>query len=464
MISKWVEAELETIDIGDKRLNHRVRHFLSAAYKNPTASICRMFHTRKEVQAAYRLYDNDLTTEQKIFAPHFKKTLDRIHEHPVVLALSDTTSLNYTTRKKQPDSGYISSNNAQGFFLHAGIAITPDRLHLGVIQQKFWAREKVKPEKKIHRDFLPIEEKESYRWLESYINSCIISEKCKNTQIVHISDREGDIIEILAEYQSRKNTGIAADFVIRSNHDRLIHSDKTTKKLYSYLSNSEVLGIINFEIIDRVTENQRKVRQSVKAASVVIKSKEKDKPDITINVVCLEELDPPIGEEPIVWYLLTSLPISTLEEIQKIIKYYLARWEIEVFFKTYKSGCKVEEKSLRNSKRLFPLFSLLLIVAWRLNFLLHMNRIMPEISCEAFFEESEWKAGYVAATRNRQVPAAPPTLGEMISYVAKLGGYLGRKKDPQPGIKVLWLGILALYNYADAWEIFGPGSKAQSEI
>lgn len=461
MISKWVEEELESIDIGDKRLNKRVKHLLHAASKQPSVSLCNMFQTRKEVQAAYRLYDNDLVTEHKIFSPHFQKTCERISEYPVVLNLSDTTSLNYTTRKKLPDSGYISSNNAQGFFLHAGLAITPDRLHLGVTQQKFWAREKVKPVKKVHRDFLPIEEKESFRWLESYINSCEIAEQCKNTQIVHISDREGDIIEVFSEYQSRKNLGTAADFIIRSNHNRIIDSGKGTKKLYDQLSGIEKLGIINFEVIDRVTDKVRKVRQSVKAASVVIKSKEKNKHDISINVICLEEIDPPVGEEPIIWYLLTSLPISNLEEIQTIIKYYLARWEIEIFFKTYKSGCKIEEKSLRKAKRLYPLFSLLLIVAWRLNFLLHMNRIMPEISCEAFFEESEWKAGYIAATRDRQAPSTPPTLGQMISYIAKLGGYLERKNDPQPGIKLLWLGISALYNYADAWELFGPGSMTK---
>ena len=153
MVYTWVEEELESIDIGDKRLNKRVKDLLTAASKKPSMSLCRMFHTRKEIQAAYRFFDNDLVDEEKIFSPHLVKTKERISQHPIVLCLSDTTSLNYTTRKKQRDSGYISSNNAQGFFLHATIAITPDRMHLGVIQQKFWARDKVKT-KKIHRDLL----------------------------------------------------------------------------------------------------------------------------------------------------------------------------------------------------------------------------------------------------------------------------------------------------------------------
>lgn len=464
MAYKWVEEELETIDIGDKRLNERVKYLLTAASKKPLMSINRMFHTRKEMQAAYRFFDNDLVNEEKIFFPHLKKTHERISQYPVVLCLSDTTSLNYTTRKKQLDSGYISSNNAQGFFLHATIAITPDRMHLGVVQQQFWARDKVKT-KKVHRDLLPIEEKESFRWLEAYANTCKISETNKNTKVVHITDREGDIIEILSEYQSRKDDGTAADFIIRSNHNRVISSeDKTTKKLYDKLNKEVKLGEISFEIINRDTSEKRKVHQSVKAASVIIKSKEKSKADIMINAIFLEEIDPPTDVKPVMWYLITSLPISNVEEIKTIIQYYLSRWEVEVFFKTYKSGCKVEEKSLRNAKRLFPLFALLLIVAWRLNYLLHMSRVVPEIICDIFFEESEWKAGYVAATRDRQVPQEVPTLEKMMFYIAKLGGYLERKKDPKPGIKSFWLGLVTLSNYADAWDLFGPGAESKREI
>ena len=128
-------------------------------------------------------------------------------------------------------------------------------------------------------------------------------------------------------------------------------------------------------------------------------------------------------------------------------------------FKTYKSGCKVEEKSLRSADRLYPLFSLLLIVAWRVNFILQMSRVNPRMSSEIFFEESEWKAGYAAAMRSRNVPESPPTMEEMMQYIAKLGGYLGRKNDPPPGIKAIWMGICKLTNYADAWDIFGPGAS-----
>lgn len=473
MISEWVKNELSGINIGDKRLNHRTMHFLTAASKQPTLSINRMFHTRKEVQACYRFFSNDLVDETKIFSPHKQKTYERVKAHPVVLDLSDTTSLNYSTRKTLKDSGYISSNNAQGFFLHSTIVVTPERLHLGMIGQKFWSREKEKPirtgkERGVLRERTPFCEKESYRWLEAYRDSCELAENCKETQVVHITDREGDIFEIYSEYDLRKQAGTHAEFIIRSSHNRVVYDDKkNTNYLYEELESSKVLAEISFEIKNREDNGTRIVRQTVQAKTVEIKSRYgADKINVVshLNVIYLKEIDTPEGEEPVNWCLLTSLPINSLENIQKVVEYYLCRWEIEVFFKTYKSGCKVEEKSLRSAERLFPLFALLLIVAWRINYIMHLSRVMPDISCATIFETSEWKAGYVAATRNRNPPDEPPTIRTMMGYIAKLGGYLGRKSDPEPGVKAIWIGICKLTNYADAWDLFGPGAKDQEAI
>lgn len=463
MVSGWIKEELQEMSLGDLRLNKRICEILEKASKQPQASLNKMFHTRKEVQACYRFFSNDLVDESKVIEPHIKTTFERVSQHPTVLCLSDTTSLNYTTRKKLKDSGYISSNNAQGFFLHATIAVTPDRLHLGIVGQKFWAREKEKPEQNIRR-YLPLIEKESYRWLEAYRNSCDLAALCKETNVIHVTDREGDIFEIMGEYDAKKKNGAVADYIIRSNHNRKVYPvGKKSSSLIEELEESKVIGEVSFEIINRKENSRRQVRQTVQAITVKIKSSyDADTPNVKthINAIYLKEVEPPEGKKAIIWCLLTSLPVNSLEEAMTVVQHYLCRWEIEVFFKTYKSGCKVEEKSLRNSDRLYPLFSLFLIVAWRINFLLHISRIQPELPCDVFFEESEWKAGYVASTRNRQPPSNPPSMEEMIGYIGKLGGHLGRKKDPKPGIKAIWIGICKLTNYADAWDLFGPGAKS----
>jgi hypothetical protein len=461
MIKEWVKKELAGIDLGDKRLNKRVLKLLDAASKQPQSSLNTMFHTRKEIQACYRFFSNDLVTESKIIEPHLHQTQERILQHPVVLCPSDTTSLNYTTRKTLKDSGYLSSNNAQGFFMHTTIAITPDRLHLGIVDQKFWAREKQKTSRSSkERERMMLDEKESYRWLEAYRSCGELVKIAPNTQFIYITDREGDIFELF--YEKEK---IGVDYIIRSKHNRTVYSEgEKTNKLLEAIENSKILGEINFEIIKREDGSKRRVHQTIQSGTFEIKSRYgADTPlqKAKINVVYLKEFNPPEGEEPIVWRLLTSLPISTQEEVETIIRYYLCRWEIEVLFKTFKSGCNIEAKSLRSADRLYPLFNLFLIIAWRINFLLHMSRITPDISCAYYFEESEWRAGYMAATRNREPLTSPPTLSEMIGYIGRLGGHLGRNKDLLPGIKAMWIGICKLHNYADAWDLFGPGANAK---
>lgn len=461
MVKEWVTKELAGIELGDKRLNKRVLHLLDTASKQPQSSLNTMFHTRKETQACYRFFSNDLVTESKILEPHLQQTRERIRQQSVVLCPSDTTSLNYTTRKTLKDTGYISSNNAQGFFMHTTIAITPDRLHLGVVDQKFWAREKQKSTRSSkERERMMLDEKESYRWLEAYRSCGELAKQCPDTQVIYITDREGDIFELF--YEKEK---VNVDYIIRSQHNRIVYPpDEKPSKLLEAIENSKKLGEISFEIIKREDGSKRRVCQTIQTGTFEIKSRYgADIPlqKAQINVVYLKEFNTPEGEEPIVWRLLTSLPISTQEEVETIIRYYLCRWEIEVFFKTFKSGCKVEEKSLRSSDRLYPLFNLFLIIAWRVNFLLHMSRITPDISCAYYFEESEWRAGYMAATRDKKPLTLPPTLSEMMGYIARLGGHLGRKKDLPPGVKAIWIGICKLHNYADAWDLFGPGAKSK---
>jgi hypothetical protein len=330
MVSEWVTKELGGIEFGDKRLNKRVLNILNKASQQPQASINTMFHTRKEIQACYRFFSNDLVNEAKIIEPHLNMTAERASQNPVVLCLSDTTSLNYTTRKTLKDSGYISSNNAQGFFLHATIAVTPDRLHLGIVGQKFWAREKQKKARSSsERDKMMFADKESYRWLEAYQDSCELAKKCKDTQVIHITDREGDIFEIFDEYKS-KNKEKAADYIVRSNHNRTVYpKGKPDNTLIQELEGSKLLGEVGFDIIGREDGATRHVRQSVQAISVEIKSRYgANKPNLvtTINVIYLKEISPPEGVQPIIWCLVTSLPINSLEEIRTVVDYYLCRW------------------------------------------------------------------------------------------------------------------------------------------
>jgi hypothetical protein len=471
MACKWIEDEMTDLDIGDKRLEKRTKNMLQAIKDKPNLPFTQQFSSAAELKACYRLFDSDLITAEIILEPHFKKTIERIKLCKLVVIASDSSSLNYTTRSSNLDSGYISSNNAQGFLMHNSLATTLDRQPLGIVSAKFWARSKEKPEKKLHRDYLPIEEKESYKWIESYVVANKIAEQCPNTEIINVADREADIFELWEEAIKAQETKNAAHLVVRCNHNRAIVPTEENKntKLFEFGRDAPVVGQCEFELRDRTTHSLlRKVKQEIRASSVCIKPayrpgvKERE---IVLNHVVMQEINPPEGVEPVIWYLLTTLPIDNQEDINKIIQAYLARWDIEVLFRTFKTGCKVEERSLRTSDRLYPMFALFLIVAWRINSLSRISRVNSELPCTIVFSEIEWKAAYTAVNKSLVKPfATTPTIREMLIMVARLGGYLNRKNDPEPGATVIWRGLEYLRTFMDAWEILQPQIVTQNEF
>jgi Transposase Tn5 dimerisation domain len=171
--------------------------------------------------------------------------------------------------------------------------------------------------------------------------------------------------------------------------------------------------------------------------------------------VLVREESPPPGVEPIEWLLLTDLPVETFEDACRVVSYYSCRWQVEVFFRIYKSGCRVEEIGLETEARLKPCLSLYLIVAWRVLWLTMLGRTSPELPCDQVFAEEEWRSVWTIV-HEQPAPALAPSLNEMIGLVASLGGHLGRTKDGPPGPQVLWIGIQRMRDFAAAWQAFGP--------
>lgn len=470
VICNWVEEEMTKLDTGDKRLDKRTKFVLQAVMNKPEMPFTQQFQSTAELKACYRLFDSDLISSEIILEPHFAKTIERIQTCKIVVVVSDSTSLNYTTRASNPDSGYISSNNAQGFLMHASLVTTLDRQPLGVVSAKFWARSKEKPVKKVHHDYLPIEEKESYKWIESYTTANKIASLCPDTQVINVADREADLIELWEDAVKNLKTENAAHLVVRCKHNRAVIPTQENKnaKLFEFGKAAPIVGHCEFDLKDRATHGViRKVKQAIRASSVCICPAYRpgvERRQAVLNLVYMEELDPPEGVEPIQWYLLTTLPIQNNEDVQKIIQTYLSRWDIEILFRTFKTGCKVEERSLRTADRLYPMFALFLIVAWRINSLSRISRIHPELPCTVIFSEKEWKAACIALYKTCESYTTVPTIREMLIIVARLGGYLNRKNDPEPGAKVIWRGLEYLWIFMEALEIAQSLNNTQNEF
>ena len=186
-------------------------------------------------------------------------------------------------------------------------------------------------------------------------------------------------------------------------------------------------------------------------------------PPVSLNVVLVREISPPAGEVAVEWILPTNLPIDNVEQVRRVIQYYCVRWMIEVYFRTLKWGCRVEQRRFEQIERLLPCLAVYMIVAWRTLYVCRLGRACPEMSCEAIFDPAEWKSVYRVVHR-KAPPSVPPTLSEMVRMVAQLGGYINRKRADEPGPQTVWLGLQRMHDMALCWQIFGPEAKTENQF
>lgn len=452
--------ELEGINLGDERLNKRSKRLIEALAANPEASVNAACDGWSETLAAYRFFDNSSVTPEHILEPHREGTLRRMREHPVVLVVQDTTELDYTKHPPN-DARCLNSENRFGIFNHTHLAVTPDKLCLGVVGMEYFDRAPESLGKTINRRTLPIEEKESFRWLKGYRLACQLAAECPGTRIVSIADREADIYDIYVDAQQQ--TGPRADYIIRAQESRSTPQRNPEAGPAAYHKVRDEVsrsGLFTTRTIDLSQTPQRAARQAqleIRAISVQVKPPHAraSLPSVTFHVVLVEEVGGPGDGTDVSWLLITTLPIDTTEDVLRIIDYYVARWVVEIYFRTLKTGCRVENIQLETTQRLKNCLAFYAIIAWRVLYLTYMNRTCPTLPCTAVFDDSEWKSVWRVVTK-KKLPKKPPVLAEFIRLLTQLGGYNNRATEAPPGPQPLWTGIRRMVDFAAAWKTFGP--------
>lgn len=481
MSDDWVAEETENVDLHDGRLNERLREILGQLGKHPTASIPAACGGYAEMAAAYRFFENERVGFDDILRPHREAARRRIAAQPVALLAQDTTELDLTRPHRQvADAGPLDRGARRGAFLHVMHAFTPDGTPLGTLRAVAWTREDEAETNaartRAQRAATPIERKESARWPEAMRQAREEARLCPGTRLVCVADSEGDIYEMLAEGSAQPRD---VDWIVRACQDRALAGDSTetqARRIREAVMATPALLTKTINVrgreakMARETRGRRQPRCSrtalveVRATRVTLRPPwrpDRQLPSLTINVVMVREVDPPADDEAVEWVLLTSLDITTLDDIIKVIQYYGARWMIEILFRVLKSGCRVEERRFERMDRLSRCLAVYLIVAWRTFYVCRLGRSMPEISCEAIFEPAEWKS-VCQVTRKGPPPKDPPPLREMVRMVAQLGGYVNRRRDDEPGPQTVWLGLQRMYDMAQCWRSFGPGSNGSS--
>jgi len=454
-----IARELRGINLGDKRLNKRSERIIEALAANPQASVNSACDGWPDTLAAYRFFDNDSIEASAILEPHIEATKQRINEHSVVLIIQDTTEFDYTSHPPE-DSGVLNEDYRFGFFDHTHLAITPDRLPLGIVGVEEFERTPESLGKTKERKSLPIEEKESFRWLKGYRLAAELNNECGATQIVSVADRECDIYDIFVEAQKQSTP---TDYLIRAKEDRSTPEPDpdsgpyTFKKVRNEVLESEVRVTRTIELTSTPKREARTAELEIRAIEVTVKPPQHRPhlPSVIYNVVLVKEINGPEDGTDVEWLLITTLPIDSIEDVLLVIDYYVARWTIEIYFKVLKSGCRVEDIQLETKRRVKNCLMFYRIIAWRVMYLTYLNRTCPTIPCDVFFTDSEWKSVWSVTTK-KPLPKQPPTLSEFISLLSRLGGHNNRAGDRDPGPQAIWVGIRRMTDFARAWLAFGP--------
>jgi hypothetical protein len=413
-------------------------------------------------------------TPDKIIDPHVRATYSRVNECDVALLVQDTTELDLTRPKQQVQgAGPMDGEDRRGAFFHPLLAVNADGVPLGLCGIQCWTRDSISrdpPNKKVvKREATPIEQKESYRWLIGLQAANQTAHACPRTTCVCTGDSEADIYELYALAQKLRSEQDNLHLLVRAGQNRATeHGELWTEVARS----APVIATQTIHIRSRVAKigngkSARSKSRDARTAEVQIRARaiEVRRPDhlthlpkkMTLRVVLVEESSPPENEDPIRWLLITTLPIDSEIQIQAVIHYYCLRWQIEVFFRTLKSGCRIEYRRFEKLDRIFNCLALLAVVAWRVMYVTYMGRACADIDCEIIFEPSEWKSVY--AILGRPIPRhGCPKLQEVIRAIAMLGGFVNRPRN-HPGTQTVWTGLQRCYDLSNAWNTFGPGAK-----
>lgn len=394
---------------------------------NPSASIPDACDSWSETCAAYRFLGNADVEWRDILAPHWARTQERMHAHPVVLCIQDTTELDFNGQETT-GLGPLNYEARRGMYLHPTYAVTPEREPLGVLDAWMWARENRNAEG------VRPGQLESTRWTEGYERIAEMAAAMPDTRLVYVADREADLVAMM---RRARDLGTPADWLVRAMHNRCL-PEADGNKLWDYTTAEQPLGEITFTLGAREKQKARTVRQQLWVRSVEIADGSKAG-RIRVTCVVAREIDAPKGSKAIEWRLLTNRQVQGVAQAIELIDWYRARWEIEIYFHVLKNGCEVEALQLSAIDRVERALALFMVVAWRITFLMRKGRTCPDLDARLFFDPDEIRGAHLLT--KKKMPATPLTLNEVVRLIAQVGGFLGRKSDGEPGAKTIWRGL-----------------------
>lgn len=439
--SDWTEEEFARVQFFDQRLKHRLFTLAADFFAQPGELIPQSSKgSAAKTKAAYRFFKNSNVDMQTLLRPHIESTIERLRSHPVIMAVQDTTTLTYTAH---PPKGVgpinTSQNTAVGLVLHETMAFTPEGTPLGLLNVQCWARDPRQAGKKHRRHQLPIEEKESIKWLVSYRAVAEAQKLCSDTTLISVGDREADLYELFKE---AIQDPYGPKLLIRAERTR--NRKVEQEDLWQRMNAEPVAGWLEVAVPRRALRPARTARLQIRFAQVVLRPPARSRfPALSLWAVYARE----VGHgaevtEPIDWMLLTTVQTESFEEACQRLSWYGRRWGIEVYHRTLKSGCRIEDRRLDDARSLEACLAIDLVVAWRVYWLTMVAREKPDTPCDQILSEEEWHV--LSAWATGKIADKAPSVRQAMRWIGNLGGWLPRGKQDNPGTTCMWRGLARL--------------------
>ena len=447
----WEQVEFGAADLGDVRRNARLARMAAAFFEKPTANIPEACGSAAAARAAYRFLKHSSTTMKAILAPHYEAAAGRVAaEGGVILSVQDTTFLNYSAHPGTEGLGPIGSTEGGplGVVLHDTMAFTPEGTPLGLIDIQCWAREAEEFGLSGFKRNLPVEYKESIKWVDSWQAASTLQKRVPEADIVSVGDREADFYEL---FERAASDPAGAKLLVRATHNRKLQGECLGLK--DAIASRPPDDSVEVHIPRRGSKRARIAHMELRFGTVELQapSGHKGRPSLQMQVVHIVEPQPHGSGDPVEWFLLTDCPVETAQQACEKVQWYTKRWGIEIYHRVIKSGCRIEDRQLGNETRIENCLAIDLVVGWRVFHLTMLGRECPDLPADVCLDELEWKV--LCARFTGEVPDEPPPLGQAVIWIGRIGGYVARPKDYLPGVVTIWRGLMSLLSMVEGWSL-----------
>jgi len=439
-VDLWATQIAAYATLPDQRLNTRWANVLACLAAKPSDSIPQASNQPSQAKATYRFLENDRIRPDVLLQSFVRGTVENARGLATVYVIHDSTSFNYSSLKQTTGLGLLNDlEQARGIHLHTSLALRGDGIALGLLHQQYWVRPP--GEKKPPARQRPMEDRESYKWLEGVRATATAFTALpvpERPHLVHVMDREGDILAVLEQVAAQGDSA-----VIRSCQNRKVEGEPGLA--HAAVQAAPVLGQTTVTVKASDKQPGREAKLAVR--SVALDLELTGTPVVSCrpwryNLVEVREIDYP-GEvtEPLHWLLWTLEPAATLAEVERVLEIYRLRPRVEDFHLTLKSGCQVERLELETAERLQKALVTYSGIAVRILSLRDLARQEPQGPCTQCLSEEEWQVLSIHFTG--RIPTSrtpPPTMEQVVKWLGRLGGHMGRKSDGMPGVRTLWRG------------------------